>query len=287
MATIGTFKRTTDGSYAGDISTLTLQRRIRLVPTEATGNNVPDLRAFAGPAEIGVAWAKISRGGEPYFAVKLDDPSFQARSGPTWSRAGRRPPPGTCSGTTAHPRRQAGGVRPHAAPRSGGRARAYVRRALCQGDDRRHGIVERRALAVDHRRHEGVVVRPVDRIGLDRGQHRPRDAGDVGRVGRILPAELDRVCRRGVARQVRHGRRIDVIAHRVQVVDMPHQGRIGGPADAGPLHRDAPGQRHQLLGPPSAPGRRSGSPAARAVARAPRPQRKLTGSARAGARSGL
>ena len=81
MATIGTFKLTTDGSYAGEITTLTLNRKVRLVPTEPTANG-PDLRAFAGTAEIGAAWQKASRGGDSYFALRLDDPSFPA---PLWA----------------------------------------------------------------------------------------------------------------------------------------------------------------------------------------------------------
>lgn len=82
MTIIGNFKLTADGSYAGEISTLTLHRKMRLVPTEVTGNNAPDLRAFAGRAEIGVAWQKTSRGGDIYFALRLDDPSFSA---PIWA----------------------------------------------------------------------------------------------------------------------------------------------------------------------------------------------------------
>ena len=82
MATIGSFKLTADGTYSGEISTLTMHRKVRLVPTEATANNAPDLRVYAGLAEIGVAWRKSSRSGDPYFAVKLDDPSFPA---PVWA----------------------------------------------------------------------------------------------------------------------------------------------------------------------------------------------------------
>jgi uncharacterized protein (DUF736 family) len=82
MTIIGNFKLTADGTYAGEISTLTIQRKLRLVPTDATGSKAPDLRVFAGRGEIGVAWRKTSRGGDTYFAVKLDDPSFPA---PIWA----------------------------------------------------------------------------------------------------------------------------------------------------------------------------------------------------------
>jgi uncharacterized protein (DUF736 family) len=82
MTIIGSFKLTADGSYNGEISTLTINRKARLVPTDAPGKNAPDLRVFIGLAEIGVAWQKTSRGGDRYFAVKLDDPSFAA---PIWA----------------------------------------------------------------------------------------------------------------------------------------------------------------------------------------------------------
>jgi uncharacterized protein (DUF736 family) len=44
----------------------------------------PDRRqqVYAGLVEIGVAWLKTSRGGDPYYAVKLDDPSFAK---PIWA----------------------------------------------------------------------------------------------------------------------------------------------------------------------------------------------------------
>jgi uncharacterized protein (DUF736 family) len=82
MALIGTFKLIADGSYAGEISTLTIQRKVRLVPTDSFGDKTPDLRVFAGRGEIGAAWEKTSRNGDTYFTVRLDDPSFPA---PLWA----------------------------------------------------------------------------------------------------------------------------------------------------------------------------------------------------------
>ena len=82
MAIIGNFKLTADGSYTGEISTLAMHCKVRLVATDATAKNAPDLRVFAGLSEIGVAWQKTSRSGDSYFAVKLDDPSFRA---PIWA----------------------------------------------------------------------------------------------------------------------------------------------------------------------------------------------------------
>ena len=82
MAIIGSFKLGANGTYSGEITTLGIYRKVRLVPTEATAKNAPDLRVFVDQAEIGVAWQKSSRSGDPYFAVKLDDPTFPA---PVWA----------------------------------------------------------------------------------------------------------------------------------------------------------------------------------------------------------
>jgi uncharacterized protein (DUF736 family) len=38
--------------------------------------NAPDYRVLTGTTEIGAAWMKTSAEGNPYLAVRLDDPSF-------------------------------------------------------------------------------------------------------------------------------------------------------------------------------------------------------------------
>jgi uncharacterized protein (DUF736 family) len=40
------------------------------------GEKAPDFRVYAGDAEIGPAWSKVSAEKKPYLSVKLDDPSF-------------------------------------------------------------------------------------------------------------------------------------------------------------------------------------------------------------------
>ena len=80
MATIGTFKKSANGEYTGDITTLSVQAKgVRIVP-EATRSNdsAPSHRVFVGKAEIGAAWTKRSTEGRDYLGVKLDDPSFTA-----------------------------------------------------------------------------------------------------------------------------------------------------------------------------------------------------------------
>ena len=80
MATIGTFKKTGNNEFSGEIVTLSLQtKNVRIVPeARATGENAPSHRVFVGRAEIGAAWSKTSNEGRAYLGLKLDDPSFNA-----------------------------------------------------------------------------------------------------------------------------------------------------------------------------------------------------------------
>ncbi|MER8955528.1 DUF736 domain-containing protein [Mesorhizobium sp. M0833] len=80
MATIGTFKKSGNNEFTGDIVTLSVQAHgVRIVPeTRANGDNAPSHRVFVGRAEIGAAWAKQSNEGRNYLGLKLDDPSFNA-----------------------------------------------------------------------------------------------------------------------------------------------------------------------------------------------------------------
>lgn len=80
MATIGTFKKTASGEYAGEIVTLSVQAKgVRIVPQDNRSNdNAPSHRVLVNRAEIGAAWSKTSNEGRDYLAVKLDDPSFNA-----------------------------------------------------------------------------------------------------------------------------------------------------------------------------------------------------------------
>lgn len=105
MATIGTFKKSGNNEFTGEIVTFSVQARsVRIVPeTRASGDNAPSHRVFVGRAEIGAAWAKRSNEGRDYLGLKLDDPSFNApifanlfndEEGDgyslIWSRPGRR-----------------------------------------------------------------------------------------------------------------------------------------------------------------------------------------------------
>lgn len=80
MATIGTFKKTANGEFVGDIVTLSVQAKgLRIVPDEnPPSENAPTHRIFVGRAEVGAAWTKQSNEGRVYLGLKIDDPSFTA-----------------------------------------------------------------------------------------------------------------------------------------------------------------------------------------------------------------
>lgn len=81
MAIIGTFTKNENGSgFSGSVKTLTLNVKVRFVPTEGESERGPDFRIFAGAAvECGAAWKKIARETErEYLSVKLDDPTLLA-----------------------------------------------------------------------------------------------------------------------------------------------------------------------------------------------------------------
>ena len=80
MANIGTFKKSGDNNFTGEIVTMSLQKKnVTIVAETASDNeNAPSHRVFVAKAEIGAAWAKTSKEGRDYHSIKLDDPSFNA-----------------------------------------------------------------------------------------------------------------------------------------------------------------------------------------------------------------
>ena len=77
MTTIGTFTKSGD-IYTGSIRTLALSvESIVIRPVERPNERAPTHRVHVGNAELGAAWQRVGEeSGEPYLAVKLDDPSF-------------------------------------------------------------------------------------------------------------------------------------------------------------------------------------------------------------------
>ena len=84
MATIGQFRTIGDG-FEGTISTLSIARKVRIVPNKNRKNDSsPDYFVKTGQCDLGFARQKMSEGDDPkpYLSVFLDDPSFQA---PVWA----------------------------------------------------------------------------------------------------------------------------------------------------------------------------------------------------------
>ena len=77
MANIGTFSAQNDG-FSGTVRTLTLNVKVKFVPTTKESANAPDYRIVAGNFEIGAAWKKVSKADRAYLSATLDDPSFPA-----------------------------------------------------------------------------------------------------------------------------------------------------------------------------------------------------------------
>lgn len=74
---IGRFKLSRQGGWEGEIQTLTIQRRIRLVPNDDQGHaNSPAFHIMLGWQQIGEALENESRT-DPcrfYLRVRIDDP---------------------------------------------------------------------------------------------------------------------------------------------------------------------------------------------------------------------
>lgn len=74
---IGRFRRSKQGGWEGEINTLTIQRKVRLVPNDNRMNDdAPAFRVMLGWQAVGEAWEKKSRSDPPrdYLRVQIDDP---------------------------------------------------------------------------------------------------------------------------------------------------------------------------------------------------------------------
>jgi uncharacterized protein (DUF736 family) len=77
---IGRFKPSRQGGWEGEIQTLTISRKVRLVPNDdRMSERAPAFRVMLGWQRIGDAWEEQSKGEAPrsYVRVVLDDPLFQ------------------------------------------------------------------------------------------------------------------------------------------------------------------------------------------------------------------
>jgi len=79
MTTIGIFAEK-NGVYTGKLNTLTLKDDIVIIPVKTSNPKAPGFKLYipGSDHEVGIAWARKTKGGSAYLSVILDDPSFVA-----------------------------------------------------------------------------------------------------------------------------------------------------------------------------------------------------------------
>lgn len=82
---VGSFTKTEDGTFEGEIETLIFSATLKIAPVEKSADRAPSYRVYAvhNNVEIGAGWNEMSqRTNEPYISIKIDDPSF---AHPMWA----------------------------------------------------------------------------------------------------------------------------------------------------------------------------------------------------------
>ena len=78
MASIGTVKKQADGSYIGNIATISINAPIRILPNKSKSHEAqPDYRILSKAVEIGAGWDRTNKtSGESYMSLSLAAPEF-------------------------------------------------------------------------------------------------------------------------------------------------------------------------------------------------------------------
>ncbi|PHP65400.1 hypothetical protein CSC94_18745 [Zhengella mangrovi] len=81
MPAIGRVTRQADGTFKGQLSTLSIRANILFLPKRKSAENQPDFQIMAGDIEIGAAWWRtaISSGNE-YLSISFAVPEFGNRT---------------------------------------------------------------------------------------------------------------------------------------------------------------------------------------------------------------
>ena len=81
MTAIGYVTKQEDGSYKGQLKTVSIRTEIEIVPNvQKSNSNHPDFRIVAGDIEIGAGWLKQSAtSGKEYVSLSLAAPEFGPR----------------------------------------------------------------------------------------------------------------------------------------------------------------------------------------------------------------
>ena len=102
MAIIGTFTRTANGNFSGNLKTLTLTAKLQFAAeTNKSKDSAPDYRVFLGTLEVGAAWKRTAKeSGRTTGRSSSTIPPSRRRSTPAWSRR-RTARASTCCGLAA------------------------------------------------------------------------------------------------------------------------------------------------------------------------------------------
>jgi uncharacterized protein (DUF736 family) len=81
MTAIGHVTRHQDGSFKGQIKTLSVRADIEIVPNRSKAAELqPDYRVRTGGIEIGAGWDRVGESsGKPYVSLSLAAPEFGPR----------------------------------------------------------------------------------------------------------------------------------------------------------------------------------------------------------------
>src|SRR3546814_18737728 len=79
MSVIGIFKPSKEGGWEGNLRTLGINERLRLVPNDdRSSDDAPAFRVMLGRQRIGDAWEACTQDGKErdYLRLRLHDPGF-------------------------------------------------------------------------------------------------------------------------------------------------------------------------------------------------------------------
>ena len=81
MASIGTVQRKADGSYTGELATISINAPIAIIPNKTKKTEAqPDFRVLSGKVEVGAGWKRFAEAsGKEYVSLALAAPEFGPR----------------------------------------------------------------------------------------------------------------------------------------------------------------------------------------------------------------
>lgn len=81
MPAIGHMTKLSDGTYKGQLATLTIRQNIQFTKNKKTSDSQPDFIIMANDVEIGAAWIKKAKSsGKDYISLSLAAPEFGPRT---------------------------------------------------------------------------------------------------------------------------------------------------------------------------------------------------------------